>query len=233
MNLPIRCLRREDFAGDGNLLPARLGGGFKFVCLFSSLFLFGLVTPRASVAYVIGYEFEVYDEPNICRMNIANTSDIHSIEKFTITIGDTRYNYDLVFDGIQGESPLQSGGISYSFLSPDTLNGFVRSDELVLEFTDGFIPGGWFDFRTDLDIDSRDTIENYRTILYNTFNIPNARVTVSFSDGNILTQVLPDAPGENFITQSLSVPSPVAIPGAFLLLASGFIGLVVSRSKNK
>ena len=71
--------------------------------------------------------------------------------------------------------------------------GNVRSDAIDVDFTVGLAPGGAFQFFTDLDIDSRNTTSDFRSILFNNGSSPNAVLTVSFADGTILSEELQDA----------------------------------------
>ena len=122
---------------------------------------------------------------------ITNTStNAHAdILSFTITIGDTGYNFDHL--GVTGRdalgafsTDLNSDGV-FSSSTPDNQDGAVREDFLSYSGFSGFDIGDAFTFMADIDIDGAvypGSVEDFRTIFNNNgATTPNTEVTVVFS----------------------------------------------------
>jgi len=117
---------------------------------------------------------------------IGNSSTSASITNFALTIGDTSYN----FDAVMFVTPNPS--VTATSFSPDTIQGGIRVDQLSVNFS-GFVPGQQFGIRTDIDRDADNGLSftNFRTALLAAADPANrAHVTVTFSDGNVLTDIL-------------------------------------------
>lgn len=67
---------------------------------------------------------------------------------------------------------------------PDTLNNAIGTDEIDYDFL-GFDPRDIFQFEADVDEDGTSFVEDYRDVLF-----PDAVLTVGFSNGETLSQVL-------------------------------------------
>ena len=93
-------------------------------------------------------------------------------------------------------------GSTFNLVSPDSVDGAVRSDVLSFTFT-GFDPGDRFNSDVDIDPDSGDSACcNLSGVLFNNGAAENAVVTVRFSDG-IRNQFL-----DNLMIDTSSVPDP-------------------------
>ena len=116
---------------------------------------------------------------------LTNTSDTASITAFSLTIGDNNFHYDFV----RSQSAFNDTGAALSFTlnNPDFTNDHV-GDGLIDYVFFGFDPGDTFQFEADVDPHVGNIVQDYRNILF-----PNALVTVSFSDGNSLSQSLAPA----------------------------------------
>lgn len=196
---------------------------FILLALYAVIFS---VAPGMAQSAMIGYSFSVFSDGNTPEMELTNNSDPgYLIEYFTISIGNTNFNYDVVYD-----SPTQSGGISYTLISPDNDDGgAVRTDLIEIDFTTGFSPSSWFRFETDIDNDNNPNQgENYATVLYNNGGAPNAVVTVTFSGGQVLSGALQDDGGGSL---SQSEETAVPLPGAIWLLGAGLTGLAGFRKR--
>jgi|GEM_PF-6820177 len=123
--------------------------------------------------------------PDFTLENISSESGGMEIKKFTLTIGDTNYNYDFV----RSQTAIEDSGSTLEFTpnSPDLVNDDDKMIETVDYDFSGFDPGDIFRFEADVDPDvgpSPPTLD-YRKILF-----PNAVVTVEFSNGATLSQTL-------------------------------------------
>ncbi len=144
-------------------------------------------------AYDYGYELKmIQDITNNLNFNapIFNLTNIGTAEitNFSLTIGDTRYNYD-AFAYITSDS-------AYTLLSPDTVNANVRSNIMEISFDD-MAMGDVFRANVDIDPDPSSGLSvqvDAREVLFNNNGRPNAVVTVDFDNGETLTGTLPDYP---------------------------------------
>ncbi len=148
---------------------------------------------QSASAGVIGYTLDinnpVFNSANLVNnvpdFRLTNDSDTASITGFNLTIGDTSFHYDF----LRSQSAFSDAGVTLSFTlnSPDLNNDQIGSDAIDYVFS-GFDPGDIFQFEADVDPDSGSVVQDYRQILF-----PGAELTVSFSDGNSLSQTLAPA----------------------------------------
>ena len=178
---------------------------------------------------------------------LTNTSTNASITSFEMTIGDTSYNFDALMFVVPNPS------VMVTSFSPDTIQGGVRGDLLSLQFS-GFTPSQQFGVRADVDRDADNGLSftNFRTALIAAADPVNrAHVTVTFSDGNVLTDILSpfDATGNVVVlTSSFRCGPQVAMgslqsgetmtvvpePSTLLLAAVGAaVGVVVIRRQRR
>jgi hypothetical protein len=160
--------------------PVALALGFT-LCLAS----------HAEASPYYGYEMKLdgsgpwqYNAPLISLTNIG----VAHISRFELTIGDLDYNFDLVYGS-------NSPGFSHTLITPDTINGGVRSDVLIIDFA-GFAQGLTWSGYVDIDANNArngtGTIEDAREVLWNNDAGTPAVITVTFADGFQLAGVLPD-----------------------------------------
>lgn len=188
-----------------------------------TLFLICILFCIASINAVPSYEMLFSGSANVPTVKLTNTSTLEQITEFTLTIGNTGYNFDALYQVVHNV-----GG--YTLLSPDSNSGGgARSNVDHVTFT-GFDPNEYFQFGTDIDIDNSDTGEDYRTVMFNNGSNPNAVLTVKFSNGETLTQTLPDAPASN-TTFLLTQVSPVPEPTTVFLLSLSLLGIAFFRKK--
>lgn len=172
--------------------------------------------PLSANAQAIGYVLDVFGSTNIPTFALTNSSDTANIESFSMTIGDTSRNFDT---GTVTSAP----GISFTLNSPDTnLSGGIRSDLVDFSFSFGFEPGATFSFTADVDIDSSNTTQDYRSVLFNNGAAPNSVITLGFSGGLNLSQEMPDASflSSYSFSQSEVIPGPAIAPLVFGLVAA-------------
>ena len=119
-------------------------------------------------------------------MLLWNRSNTAEITDFSMTIGDTSFNFDRA--GLESIPTDTGTALTYALNSPDAANGIVRDDTLSYSFG-GFDPTDQFGFRFEIDPDSFDDLADYRTVLFNNGAAPNTVISVSFMDG-IFTETL-------------------------------------------
>lgn len=160
----------------------------------------------------IGYELEiagVLDYPVTSRMHLTNTSSSAQIESFSITIGDTAYQFDYVLygsaldhwyevypDRLLDDKSYDPGGDLVLYRVKPTTNDDgdlddSDEDELAFTFT-GFDAGDTTTFWHDIDTDGRSDVVSEEHIFTNNGEAPNATITVAFSTGQTLEFTLPD-----------------------------------------
>lgn len=167
-----------------------------------------------AMAATVGFELRIRGGQNAPIFHLLNTStNTAKITHMEITIGDTDYNFNQY-----EEKTLNTVDLSTFNLKTD---GSVRSNAMTADFT-GFDNANAFRVKTDIDIDSVDSIENFKTILFDlggTDTSDNSRVSIDFSDGTFLTGQLPDyaeeTDGPFVFALSRNVPGgPVGNPGS-------------------
>lgn len=188
-----------------------------------------LALAPAAHAATTGFELVFEGSVNLPQVSVTNTGDVGSISAFTITIGDTAFNFDAT------DSEVASAGITATRgagIDSNNLGG-LRSDTISYTFT-GFTPGRSFEFRTDIDRDNANTAEDFRTRV-----LPNGSISVSFTDGltGSLFADLSDGAnttGNRFaFAASVSDVAPVPLPAGLSLLALGLGALAVARRRRK
>ena len=139
-----------------------------------------------------GYELEISPNPlftppwNLPIFTLTNTSTNGwaDITSFKFTIGDTIYNFDHLGDGVVVPTglftiDLNNAG-SYASSIPDNLNNALRSDFVLYSGFTGFDKGDVFTFMSDVDYNSLNTGEDFRTIFWNNGEALNSAITVTF-----------------------------------------------------
>ena len=197
---------------------------------------------QSADAAVIGYTLDINNPVfntanrvnNVPDFRLTNTSDTASITAFSLTIGDNNFHYDFV----RSQSAFTDTGATLNFTlnNPDFTNDHV-GDGLIDYVFSGFDPGDAFQFEADVDPHVGDIVQGYRNILF-----PNALVTVSFSDGNSLSQNLAPADtglagyrfGQTFdATQPPRPQSDLPEPGTLALFGFGLAGLGLAARRKR
>ena len=132
-------------------------------------------------------------------------------------VGSDEIDYDFV----ASQSASDPGSdLVPTLITPDLLNNAVGSDEIDYDFV-GFDPGDIFQFEADVDRDVSSLAEDYRVALF-----PDAVLTVGFSNGQTLSQVLnPDDTGLDGYTFAQAVPMQTTPEPASLLGLSSLVCL--------
>ena len=138
-----------------------------------------------------GYELEISPNPidvwewhlPIFTLTNTSTNDWADITSFKFTIGDTIFNFDHLGDGVVVPTGLftndLNGDGSFSNSVPDNQNNALRSDFIYYEFS-GFDKGDVFTFMSDVDYNSLNTGEDFRTIFWDNGEALNSAITVTF-----------------------------------------------------
>jgi hypothetical protein len=175
-------------------------------------------------ATLYSYDFEIDGNSNVPTFTLTNTGSI-DITGYSLTIGDLNYNWDAAYHE-SGDS------VGWTLTTGDTNDGGgTRVDMFEYAFT-SFNPGYIFTHQADIDIDSSNTGENYRTVLFNNGSSDNALLTVSFLNAGPLSMALPDGNAPFSFSQSGNT-DPVPEPATMLLFGTGLVGLVGSRLRKK
>lgn len=136
-------------------------------------------------AGMIGFNWTIGGNPNVPVMSLTNTSTTAQITGYSVTIGNTNFNWD-------SASVLSLGGLSSATLNnPDAFNQAARADIIDYSFT-GFDAGETFQHNGDVDRDNFDTLGDYRIVLFNNGNAQNSVITVDFSTGDSIAVGIPD-----------------------------------------
>jgi hypothetical protein len=183
----------------------------------------------------LGYTLEIrkldsapnFDNP---RFRLTNTSDFADITAFTLTLGDTTYNFDAAPGATTTLIEVGTPNGGFTLLDPPDGNGGLRTDQARWSLT-GVNAGDAFQFRAELDPDAGDAVVDFRTAL------AGAVATVTFSDelsSYQLTGTLSDFSGQKtsyVFSQSGPAEAPqelVSSPSALLLLGSGLMGVGIA-----
>ena len=183
-----------------------------------SIPVYGFAERSAAAPVATGYTLRIYSDSNKPLLKFTNDSESASITEFIVTIGDTDYNFDYGLMQLSGTS----GGMNWKRVVPDANDtGGERADQVQYHNFTGFTPGKTFTFKTDVDPDHFDRTEDYRKVMFNNGDAPNATVTVFFSNGITLSRALPDGSKRDSysFTDAQVVPLPPAAWGAMALFA--------------
>ena len=182
-----------------------------------------------------------FDTPVLSLQN-TTTAGIARISSFSLTIGDTTRNYDLI-GGFAGGG---ATGVDTASYSPDQLQAGARADVVSASFSN-FDPNEKFVFKVDIDLDgitnnNLQTNQDFRTVLFNNGAGPNAKITVNFapSGTNPANTIAGPAtksfflkdstPGQN--TYEFSPATAVPEPGTLLTFAAGVAAIIISRFRR-
>jgi len=190
-------------------------------------------------AGTIGYTLDINNpvfnsldgNENVPDIKITNTSSTAFISGFSLTIGDTNYSYGF----IRNESAPTDTNSDLTRTSPaDTNNDGFGVATLAASFT-GFDPGDMYQFEVDID-QLTDWHADYRYVMF-----PDAVFTVSFSDGQTLSETLNpgdvNQAGYSFSqTKTDPIPQPptadIPEPGTLALFGFGLAGLGFARRRK-
>jgi hypothetical protein len=219
-------------------------------------------------AAVIGYKLQIVGsgvsatqpagDTNLPYFAVANLATSAKITALRITIGDARYNFDnAIYEGIaagaatiNAKNTWTTAPTSYftQTTPDDNGTGGTRADFVRYTFP-AFNPGRSFRWRSDIDSDKGDDVQDFRRVLFDLGGASaadNAQVTVAFSAGGYLTQALPDfrlsSSGIYSVSQSRTLPATstpalaasvsVPEPGVGFILA-GLAGVGLGRRRPR
>jgi hypothetical protein len=191
---------------------------------------FILGSAALSHASVINFQINIKNntlagsETDIPVFSVTNRSTAAKITKLEIFIGLVSKN----FDRVGGFSASPTGATR---VSPDLINGGVRSDTAVFKFSN-FDPGETFGFFAEIDDDlAVSSSENYRHILFDNGPGPNGYAKATFSDAagvHSQTIVFQDTNGPTFQLSQVAVPEPAS----YMMLAAGLAALGLYRRRS-
>lgn len=144
-----------------------------------------------------------------------NTAPGVSLTQFNLTVGDTQFNFDQIYQSAEGFIG-GDGTQSATLLLGDRAQDSVVTDAFTYGFTN-LGSGVTFTGQWDIDNDNGDFNADARLVLFNNGAAANAVLTVSFSDGTGFAYTFPDLPSQD--TYSIVIPTP----GVGALFAAGFM----------
>lgn len=199
----------------------------------------GLMASAPAMAATYGYELSINDpifnstsgDLNVPDFTLANMSDLGSgidILGFSLTIGDVSFNYDFV--RVTNILTDTGAALTPTLNTVGTANDGIGDDVLDFSFT-GFNPLDVYQFEVDVDPDTGTPSQDYRDALF-----PTAEVSVTFSNGQTLSQFLNPADTtpvgytfDQYVTPAV-VPLPAGLP---LYLGALFVAGAFTVRKRK
>lgn len=216
----------------------------KFIRVATSVAVFSFAALSAQAASV-GFGLEGHAKArNFGKFALTNTSTDAAIESMSLTIGKRSFNFDIV-----------RVGDGVTVLKGDKRNNRRRFNDIAMSFND-FEAGSTTMFRLDIDRDrkKRRNKANYRKVLFNNGKAQNALITVTFSNGEVLSKFLGDQRRSDGLTSRLlngarydvlasmtkvlddveiSNISAVPVPAAMPLMLGGLFGLGMVARRRK
>lgn len=207
--------------------------------LSAGLLTVGLMAAAPAMAATYGYELSINDpiynsasgNLNVPDFQLENISDLGSgidITDFELTIGDITFNYDFVRQ--QNIITDDGSDLVATLNSVGTSNDGVGDDLLDFSFV-GFNPADIFQFEVDVDPDDGEPTQDFRVAMF-----PTAQVSVTFSNGDTLSQLLnpSDTSPESYTFQQVVTPAVVPLPAGLPLYlgALALAGIVGQRKRR-
>ncbi len=189
-----------------------------------------IISAGAASASTTGFMLDFSGSVNTPTLALSNTGDLGDITGFTLSLGDTSRNFDSA-----SNAGATTGTFTFTLDSSLDTNssGGLRADSVAFTFG-GFNPGEVFGFRTDVDIDNRNSRESYINSVLN-----GGSIVVNFAGG--LTDSLfvdltrPDGeavqPSYSY-TAVVKGPAAVPLPAGLPLLLAGLGALGIARRKR-
>jgi len=211
---------------------------FKFptTALSAALLALGSLAATPAMATIVSYDLSINDPVfnsasgnfNVPDFQLVNTSSSGiQITDFSMTIGDTDFNFDFV--RIQTAFNDPGADLTYALDTVGLVNDGVGEDVLEYSFT-GFDGGDIFRFEVDVDPDVGSPSQDFREALF-----PLAQITVGFSDGSVFSQLLnPTTPTQSSFAFEERTIVPVPLPsGLALYLGTALIGGGIAARKQR
>ncbi len=187
--------------------------------ILAAAMVIGAVAVPAAQAATVGFELNGHAKKrDYGKFSLVNTSTDADISSMTLTIGKTSYNFDIVKAGRNSSMSLTKG---------DKRNGKRRFDDIAMSF-DKFAAGESLRFRMDIDKDrgKRKNKADYSKVLFNNGKARNAQISVTFSNGEVLTTFLDD---QSKLTRRLDTGVMREVASAEMELIPSEIGDVIGR----
>jgi len=153
-----------------------------------------LATPSFELVLTDGNLLSAF---NLTSWSLVNTSTAgEEITSFSITIGDTGYEFDYIRDASSAFPfyTIAPGATGVSVLTGNGFDGGQGFDQIDLAFSD-FQAGEQFDFVLDIDQDGffGNPITDARQVLFNNGAANNGTLLIGFSNGSSYGITFPDA----------------------------------------
>ncbi|MBU2960428.1 VPLPA-CTERM sorting domain-containing protein [Citreicella sp. C3M06] len=170
------------------------------------------------------------DRPQFTLMNI---SDVETITAFTFAINAPGYWFDYIYN-----ETVVSGSLTRSRTVGQSVANETSGTTSLAYTTTGFGPTEAFRFRADLDaVNTADSTTNFRSVFFNNGGaaVPNATVSVSFSDGRNLSLTLSGSAGQSSYIYSAAIDdtAEVPLPATLPLALAGCVGLGLLARRRK
>ena len=188
----------------------------------------------------IGFNLTINGNTNVPTFTLTNQSTTAQITDYSVTIGNTDFN----FDGVTAQS-FTTGSGTATLVTPDASDsGGIRADLIDFNFT-GFDAGEVFQHNGDVDVDNSNTIQDYRTTMFNNGAALNSVITVGFIDDGIVGELVLEMPDDtNGVQPSYTFSArgnidtgqgggTVPEPGALALFGIGLLGLGVAARRRR
>jgi hypothetical protein len=202
--------------------------------LLAAFAMFAFATPAFSTTF--GYRVEINGSqalnlPTFIVTNISGSPVL--VTGMQLTIGNTEINFERFMPGSEVLSPGVTLTVQQPFVNGDGDN--VPGDLLLTQILN-LTSSASAAFTVSLAPDQGDGFANFNGIFFNndfrTQVIPNSVLTVSFSNGRTLTQILPDGytPNDVYVfSQSSNEDTAMATPepGAMATAGAGLAVLVL------
>lgn len=185
-------------------------------------------------------------------IDLRNTADTADIVGYRITIGDTSYFWDGALINASSQIPASN----LTIIAPgSSLDDLAASDDVIhMTFAPGiFTPGTVLSHRNDIDRDAEAGVTetypvdqpDFRQVLFDldgSDDSDNALITITFSDGQVIQQRLPDFSSTDENTSAISssthnfgyirldqvVPEPMSLA----MLSGGLLLLTPRRRRG-
>ncbi len=177
---------------------------------------------------------------NVSAWTLRNTSTAgESITSFSITIGDTGYEFDYIRDASSSFPfyTISPGVTGVSVLTGNGFGGGAGFDRIDLGFSD-FDAGEQLDFELDIDETGffGGIVTDARTVLFNNGLAANGTLSIGFDDGSSFDVTMPDADpsATSFVFgPSGSGMTPVPEPGTALLMGLGLASMGLAGRRRR
>ncbi len=182
-----------------------------------------VASPALAMPVAGAFSLGISGNGNTPTLELTNTGAV-DITSFSMSIGDTGYNIDEIYT-----ISSSSGTFTSAVILGDQAQSGIRVDIFGIAFT-GFGPGDIARWSVDVDVDSSNSSEDYRSVFFNNGAQPNSVITVAFADLSSAVFTLPDDldgldASYLFSAEAESSSTVVPLPAALPLMGAALAGL--------